>query len=114
MEVTGAEQRAMKFAGRYWNLDSERYDVSIYATREDVAKYGDGSWMLAPTISVVVSIRDRLVGGSMWLSRIAVEGHQPTTKFMGGRYSWTHVGTQRRIRKSRNHLRSIVATFVNE
>lgn len=117
-ETTKAEKSARTFAGHYSGLDPARFEVEVSVSpMSEGTRYSNGTWMILPDVSVSVSMRDLLTGGSlwaMWLTRVGQEGKPGSTQFLGGYYRWTSTGRERRIRKSMPHLYRIASVFAHE
>lgn len=109
--VSPAEQRARAFVARFEHLDPERFTVEVRVDGPDEGiKYDSGEWMLLPQVSVVATIKDRLTGGfvwGQWITWVGQPGKPGSTAFLGGRYRFTMLGKERRIRKSIPHLSSV-------
>lgn len=121
-EQTPAERRALLFADsvkkNYRGGDSARFEITVTVNDSDRGtQFDDGSWMLLPTVSAVVRIYDKLVGGSLWaqwITYVGQPGKPGSTKFYGGYYRWTMVGKEHRIRKSMPHLYRITSVLVHD
>jgi hypothetical protein len=108
--ITAAEKKADKFIAAVekriaWSNSGDRYSVEKQVRDCDVG---------LSSVSVVVTLRDELIGGQLWCQWLSFNERPNTASFLGGRYRWTLATRDRRIKKNYRRLWNLVDTFIYE
>lgn len=108
-----AELKAKKFMSRVQILiDRLPEDGSSRFTLEyEVKNYPDDAM---PSVSVVVTLRDNLLGGHMYGHWHSYEGRSGAGKFLGGTFYLTSLSRGRRIKKNYRTLWSNVHSMLGD
>lgn len=109
-----AEQEARKIAALVPE-GSTRFTAEVKTRREPATTYSNGDVMFPETEYAVVTLRDNLTGGTLWMqwrSYLPGSSRPATTAFIGGSYSWTLTTKTRRIDSLKSARFGVLPTFL--
>jgi hypothetical protein len=107
--VTLASRKADRFLEQVNARISRTEDPKRYTAEKRLRVVGHGNYR---GISAVVSLRDDLTGGHLWVQWVSYFDRPNSGRFLGGRYCWTLFSKSRRIKKSYRSMWSYVNTFI--